>query len=409
MKENLKYIEDLLQLYAEQAGGETGSTGSPQGVEWKTLGKVAELKRGTTITAKSKTDGNIPVISGGQKPAYYNGEFNRDGETITVAGSGAYAGFVMYWNEAIFVSDAFSIKADESKVLPRYIYHFLLNIQDKIHDLKSGGGVPHVYAKDVARFQIPIPPLPVQQEIVRILDKFTTLTAELTAELTARKKQYAFYREQLLMGNDKGLMGNDKGLMVNDNLQLTTNHSPLKKVQWKTLGEVTEFQRGYDLSKTKMQPGAYPVVGSNGIIGYHNEYTTELPVITVGRSGSVGKIKMYNQKCWAHNTTLFAKKFNGIIPRYLYYLLQILNIPSYATGAGVPTLNRNNIHCIKIPIPPLSEQERIVAILDKFDTLTNSISEGLPKEIELRQKQYAYYRDRLLTFTLSEPGFLQDE
>ena len=152
-------------------------------MQWKTLGEVAELKRGTTITAKSKTEGNIPVISGGQKPAYYNGEFNRDGETITVAGSGAYAGFVMYWNEPIFVSDAFSIKANQEIVLPRYIYHFLLSIQSQIHDLKSGGGVPHVYAKDVARFKIPIPPLHIQQEIVAILDKFTELTESLQQSL----------------------------------------------------------------------------------------------------------------------------------------------------------------------------------------------------------------------------------
>jgi hypothetical protein len=210
----MSYLDKLLQ----------GAT-----VQWKTLGEVAELKRGTTITAKSKTDGNIPVISGGQKPAYYNGEFNRDGETITVAGSGAYAGFVMYWNEPIFVSDAFSIKADESKVLPRYIYHFLLNIQDKIHDLKSGGGVPHVYAKDVARFPIPIPPLSVQKEIVRILDKFT--------ELAARKKQYAYYRERLLMP----VMVDGEWLMNN------------KEVEWKTLGEVLVRTKGTSITAGKMK------------------------------------------------------------------------------------------------------------------------------------------------------------
>ncbi|QCX54105.1 restriction endonuclease subunit S [Elizabethkingia sp. JS20170427COW] len=167
-------------------------------VEWKTLGEVAELKRGTTVTKNTSTEGIYPVISGGQKPAYYIDKFNRENETITVAGSGAYAGFVMYWNEPIFVSDAFSIKADEAQILPKYIYHFLLNIQDKIHELKSGGGVPHVYAKDVARFQIPIPPLKIQQEIVAILDKFT----ELTAELTARQKQYEYYRNKLLTFNE---------------------------------------------------------------------------------------------------------------------------------------------------------------------------------------------------------------
>ncbi|VFB13616.1 type I restriction endonuclease S subunit [Bacteroides heparinolyticus] len=120
----MKFIENLLQ---------------GAGVEWKPLVNVAELKRGTSITKKTSTVGKYPVISGGQQPAYYIDQFNRDGETITVAGSGAYAGFVMYWDEPIFVSDAFSIKADNTQILPRYIYHFLLNIQDKIYELKAGG------------------------------------------------------------------------------------------------------------------------------------------------------------------------------------------------------------------------------------------------------------------------------
>ena len=171
-------------------------------VEWKTLGEVAELKRGATITKKTSNEGIYPVISGGQQPAYYIDQFNREGETVTVAGSGAYAGFVMYWNEPIFVGDAFSIKAKEEQVLPRYIYHFLLSIQEKIHDLKSGGGVPHVYAKDVARFTIPLPSLEEQQRIATILDKFDTLVNSISEglpkEIALRRKQYEYYREKLL-------------------------------------------------------------------------------------------------------------------------------------------------------------------------------------------------------------------
>ena len=171
-------------------------------VEWKTLGEVAEFKRGQTITQKTAQTGVYPVISGGQQPAYYIDQYNRTGQTITVAGSGAYAGFVMFWDEPIFVSDAFSIKADEEVVLPRYVFHFLLNKQSSIFNLKRGSGVPHVYAKDLAAFSIPVPPLRVQARIVEILDKFTQLEtqleAELQTELEARRKQYAYYRDQLL-------------------------------------------------------------------------------------------------------------------------------------------------------------------------------------------------------------------
>ena len=184
----LKFVEDLLQ-------------GAP--VEWKTLGEVTKLQRGTSVTKKASITGKYPVVAGGQHPAYYINQYNRDGETITIAGSGAYAGFVMYWNEPIFVSDAFSIKAGETQLLPRYAYYYLQNIQDSIHELKRGGGVPHVYAKDVACFFIPLPPLSEQARIVSILDKFHTLTNPLTEglprEIALRHKQYEYYRDQLLM------------------------------------------------------------------------------------------------------------------------------------------------------------------------------------------------------------------
>ncbi|MDG6479609.1 restriction endonuclease subunit S [Glaesserella parasuis] len=167
-------------------------------IEFKSLGDVTEMKRGKTITAKDASGGDIPVISGGQKPAYYHNEYNRNGKTITVAGSGAYAGFIMYWEEPIFVSDAFSIKSDETLLDLKYVYHFLLQHQQKIYGMKKGSGVPHVYPKDLSTLVIPIPPLDVQQEIVRILDAFTSLTAE----LTSRQKQYQYFRDKLLNFDD---------------------------------------------------------------------------------------------------------------------------------------------------------------------------------------------------------------
>ena len=156
-------------------------------VEWKDLGEVVFLKRGKTITSKTATDGPYPVISGGQKPAYFHGDFNREGETITVAGSGAYAGFVMYWNEPIFVSDAFSIKPFDKMLSTKYLYHYLLEKQGILFSLKKGSGVPHVYPKDVSRISIPIPPLEIQEKIVQKLDKMTEYVTELTSELTSRK------------------------------------------------------------------------------------------------------------------------------------------------------------------------------------------------------------------------------
>ena len=171
-------------------------------VEWKPLGEVAELKRGTSITQNTSTEGCYPVISGGRQPAYYVDQFNRTGETITVAGSGAYAGFLQYWNEPIFVGDAFSIKPDPSLLLTRFVYFFLLKQQQKLHDMKVGGAVPHVYTKFVAPILIPLPPLAVQEQIVAILDKFHTLVHSISeglpAEIALRRRQYEYYRNLLL-------------------------------------------------------------------------------------------------------------------------------------------------------------------------------------------------------------------
>ena len=184
-----------------------------QAVEWRALGEVCELKRGQTITAKTKKDGNIPVISGGQQPAYYNAEFNREGETITVAGSGAYAGHLLFWNEPIYVSDAFSVKPDLNILNTKYVFHFLLNNQNWIYNLKKGSGVPHVYPKDLAKLQIPIPPLSVQSQIVQILDAFTELNSQLTTELSMRQKQYQYYRDLLLTFDEK-ISGGGGGVIL---------------------------------------------------------------------------------------------------------------------------------------------------------------------------------------------------
>lgn len=173
----------------------------PNGVEYKKLGdkEVSIMQRGTSLTKKDAVEGEYPVISGGKIPAFYCNQFNREGETITVAGSGAGAGYVQYWNEPIFVCDAFSIKG-QSDVSTKYLYYCLTNLQDKIYATKKGGGVPHVHIASIDKFLIPIPPLEVQAEIVNILDRF----ADYAAELQARREQYEYYRDKLLSFSDIG-------------------------------------------------------------------------------------------------------------------------------------------------------------------------------------------------------------
>lgn len=390
----MSYIENLLQ------GAE---------IEWKPLGDVAELKRGTSITKKTSTEGKYPVISGGQQPAYYIDTFNRDGETITVAGSGAYAGFVMFWNEPIFVSDAFSIKADEKQILSRYIYHFLLNIQEKIHDLKAGGGVPHVYAKDVARFLVPIPcpdnptkSLEIQRKIVEILDKFTTLEAE----LDCRRRQYEYYRNQLLSFG-----------------MLNRGGQRLNNIKIMSLGELGTFTRGSGLQKKDFTPTGIGCIHYGQIYTYYGTYAYKTKSFVSqefaqkARKAKNGDLIIATTSendedvckavAWlgdeeiavSSDACFYAHTMN---PKYVAYYFQTEQFQKqkrcFITGTKVRRVNSNDLAKIKIPVPPLAEQERIVSILDKFDTLTNSISEGLPKEIELRRKQYEYYRNQLLSF-----------
>jgi len=369
-------------------------------VEWKELGDVALLKRGKTITSKTATDGPYPVISGGQKPAYFHGEFNREGETITVAGSGAYAGFVMYWDEPIFVSDAFSIEPFEDALIPKFLYHYLLEKQEILFSMKKGSGVPHVYPKDVSKILIPIPPIEIQEKIVQKLDKMTEYVKELTSELTSRKKQYSYYRDKLLSFEDE-----------------------VYQVEWKMLGEVCEIIRGNGLQKKDFVDEGVPCIHYGQIYTYYSSYvyktksfisfslseklkkaqTGDIIVATTSENiEDVGKSVIWlgdGEICIGGHSCIMKTKENS---KYINYCMRSIFFQKQkekqAVGTKVIELYPKNLSKIKIPIPPLEIQEKIVQILDKFDTVCNDLNIGLPKEVELRQKQYEYWRNQLLNF-----------
>ncbi len=160
--------------------------------------------------------------------------------------------------------------------------------------------------------------------------------------------------------------------------------------RWKKclLGDIITFQRGYDLPKIKMNGGIYPVVASNGIIGYHDKFTTEEPSITVGRSGNVGKPLLIKGKSWSHNTTLYIREYKNVDPLFIYYFLKTLDLKNYAGGSAVPTLNRNHIHCLPVKIPTdILEQKHIASILSVYDDL-----------IENNQKQIKLFEEMAQLF-----------
>lgn len=173
--------------------------------------------------------------------------------------------------------------------------------------------------------------------------------------------------------------------------------------KWKkcTLGDLVTFQRGHDLPRTQMKAGDYPVIGSNGIIGYHNAYTTEAPSITVGRSGNVGKPFIYYGRTWSHNTSLYIKDFKGNDPVFIYYFLQTLNLTHYAGGSAVPTLNRNHIHALDVCVPcDVNDQRtigRYLQLLDEKITENQNINKNL-----LQQTQSIFAQEFLMLDTIPD-------
>ena len=166
------------------------------------LNKVGNRFRGEYITKKSTVKGNIPVILGGQEPAYYIDRYNHDGEIVAVARSGASAGFVSYWNQKIFITDGFGYEGKSELITEKYLYYVLKNKESDLNKMKRGAGVPHVSGEEIGKVELPIPSLQDQKRIISILDRFDALcndlSAGLPAEIEARQKQYEYYRDKLL-------------------------------------------------------------------------------------------------------------------------------------------------------------------------------------------------------------------
>lgn len=378
----------------------------PDCVEYRKLADVCNFNRGTSLVSKNAKSGDIPVISGGQKPAFYHNEANRTGTTITVAGSGAYAGYVSIWYEPIFVCDAFSVEpknADELDI--KYLYHYLTNNQKKIYNKKTGAGIPHVHGKDIAKFSIPLPPLSIQSEIVHILDSFTLLTAELTAELTARQKQYAFYRDYLLD-------------FSNEDVTKKIPDIDCSQVKTLRLDEVAQIYDGTHQTPNYKDSGIpfisveniKDIYGSKKYISEEdfNKYKIKPQIndVFMTRIGSIGDCAILDKQAdlaYYVSLALIRPNTDIVISKYLKYVIESRfgrkELRKRTLVNAVPIkINKNDIGKIELPIPPLSVQKNIVKILDRFDKLYNDMSEGLPAEIAARKKQYEYYRDTLLSF-----------
>lgn len=352
----------------------------PNGVIYKKYGDVFEIKTGKGITTKEATDdGLYPIISGGTTPMGYYHSYNRDENIVTVSRVGANAGYVNFITEKFYLNDkCFSIIPKDEFVkcfIPKYIYYYTKNIENKIMELQSEGGVPTINTQKVSNLLMPMLPIDVQLEIINILDKFGGLEAELEAELEARKSQYEFWRGKLFENNSKIIR----------------------------LGEFCSIKTG---SKPKdiLELGDYEYINAGTTNSGYTTITNAKGdcVTTPSRGqGGIGFVGFQENDFWCgplcyQIRTLTDKLTN----KYLYYYMLVHS--DYILGlkheGGVPAVNIKELQEMPICIPTLEEQERVVNILDKFDKLINDISEGLPAEIKLRRKQYEYYRNKILSF-----------
>ena len=377
----------------------------PNGVEYKPLGDkdVSIMQRGTSITKKDSTEGVYPVISGGKTPAFYCDLSNRNGETITVAGSGAGAGYVQYWNEPIFVCDAFSIKG-AGDVSTKYLYYCLVNMQEKIYATKKGGGVPHVHISSIDKFLVPIPPPPVQEEIVKILDRFAEYAAELQAELQARQEQYEYYRNKLLTFNEiwgvwmtmsemgtfyGGLTGKSKSDFQQGNAKFISYMNIYNNISLKT--DVEERVKVSENEKQNI------IEFGDALFTGSSETPDECGMSSV-LTKNIDEPLYLNSFCFGfrlNDKTIYN-------PDFLKHLLRSKSVREQIkrTANGVTRFNvsKKLFGKIKLPIPTLEEQNKIAVILDKFEALVNDLNQGLPAEIAAVKEQYEYYRNKLLSF-----------
>lgn len=382
----------------------------PNGVEYKKFGECATIVRGASprpiknfITTESTGINWIKIGDVKQGDKYITStaeKITKDGarkSRFVKQGDFILSNSMSFGRPYILKIDGcihdgwLAISNFSNKYLSDFLYH-LLNSNSCQYEMRKrasfGGAVQNLNADIVRELVLPVPPLPVQEEIVRILDSFTSLTAELQtklqAELQARQKQYEYYRDQLLTFDVHG--------------------GGTSEVQWKTLGETCNMKAGRSISSSKISSVCdsnyrYACYGGNGLRGYVElqSHKGEFPII--GRQGALcGNVNYASGEFYATEHAVVVESKGKYLQRFLYHLLISMNLNQYKSQGAQPGLSVKRLEKLIVPIPSMEIQERIVNVLDNFDAICSDLNIGLPAEIEARQKQYEYYRDRLLSF-----------
>ena len=383
----------------------------PDGVEYKKLGDVCELSRGKVY---SKT---YIVENAGEYPVYSsqtanNGELGRistfdyDGEYLTWTTDGAYAGTIFHRKGKFSITNVcglISIKITDLSI--RFLYYWL-SIKAKEH-VYSGMGNPKLMSNQMIPIEVPIPPLKVQEEIVKILDRFAEYAAELQAELQARQEQYEYYRNKLLSFSD-----------------INREHTD---VTWMKMSEIGSFIRGKRFVRTDIVNDGVPCIHYGDMYTYYGLYATQskgwlrnelaskmryaqkndVVIVAAGENKEdigIGLAWLGDEPAAVHDACFIFR--SNLYPQYVshylrsnYYHRQIVK---YVSEGKICSISAKGLGNAIIPIPTYEEQVRIATLLNNFEALVSDLSQGLPAEITAVQEQYEYYRNKLLSFPRNE-------
>ncbi|MEB6750088.1 restriction endonuclease subunit S [Escherichia coli] len=388
-------------------------------VEWVTLGSMADIGTGSSNRQDESENGIYPFYVR-SKNILKSDTFEFDEVAIVIPGEGGI-GDIFHYVEGKYAlhQRAYRIRITTNAVDTKFLYYFMSSSFKQYILTKSVGATAISIRKPMLEgFKVPIPSpdnpeksLAIQSEIVRILDKFTELTAELTAELSMRKKQYNYYRDQLLSFDEE----QEKPIYLEKLLDGV-------EVEWKTLGKVLKRTKGTKITAGQMKAlhkdnAPLKIFAGGKTVAFVD--FKDIPEKDINREPSIivksrGIIEFeYYDKPFSHKNEMWSYHSNNdaISIKYIYYFLKINEGYFQKIGGKMqmPQIATPDTDKFEVPIPcpdnpekSLAIQSEIVRILDKFDTLTNSITEGLPREIELRQKQYEYYRDLLFSFPKPE-------
>lgn len=377
----------------------------PDGVEFVKLGDVCKsLSKGTLKTTDLVEQGEFPVINSGRELYGYYNQYNNEGNAITVAARGEYAGFITYMKNPFWAGGlCYPYRTiNENLMVTKFLFYVLKKEEKKnMEKLVVRGSIPALNKSSFDRVEIPLPPIEVQTEIVHILDKLTSLEAELEAEQDCRKRQYEYYRDKLLSFDNVGD----------------------QEVEWKKMSEVGTFIRGKRFVRTDIVEEGVPCIHYGDIYTYYGltatkaktylkpekaekmKFASKNDVVIVGAGENnmdigVGVAWLSDEEVAIHDACyIFKSKMN---PRFVSHYLRgsnyHLQIKKYVCEGKICSISSKSIGRSLIPVPSLSEQERIANILDRFEALSTSLQSGLPAEIAARRQQYEHYRDKLLTF-----------